>query len=49
MDVDVCQICEGVVNFVDEKLKEPDTTTEIDALLENICTLMPQSSRQDVS
>ena len=49
MDIDACDVCEKAVDFVDEKLQDPDTIPNFDSMLEEICLILPQNVRSDVS
>ncbi|XP_068207263.1 prosaposin [Palaemon carinicauda] len=40
--LDKCQICKGVVSYVDARLKEGDVTVEIDTILEEACDVFPK-------
>lgn len=48
MNLDKCQVCKGVVSYVDEKLKDGDATTTIDTILEEVCHLFPTNAKQEV-
>lgn len=41
VQLDECQICKGVVSYVDAKLKSGDVTVEVDTFLEEVCRLFP--------
>lgn len=46
--MDKCQVCEGVVNYIDKKLKDGDATTTIDTVLEEVCRLFPNNAKDTV-
>lgn len=48
MRMDKCQVCEGVVNYIDKKLKDGDATTTIDTILEEVCRLFPSNAKDTV-
>nr|ADK94870.1 saposin isoform 1 [Penaeus monodon] len=45
MRMDKCQVCEGVVNYIDKKLKDGDATTTIDTVLEEVYRLFPNNAK----
>lgn len=45
MEMDKCQVCEGVVNYIDKKLEDGDATTTIDSVLEEVCRLFPRNAK----
>ncbi|XP_045625830.2 LOW QUALITY PROTEIN: prosaposin [Procambarus clarkii] len=46
LQLDKCQVCKGVVSYVDEKLKDGEATTTIDTILEEVCRLFPQNTKE---
>lgn len=42
VQLDKCQICKGVVSYVDARLREGDVTVEIDTILEEVCDVFPK-------
>ncbi|KAK7082394.1 hypothetical protein SK128_021438, partial [Halocaridina rubra] len=45
LQLDECQICKGVVSYVDKKLKDGDLTLRIEIILEEVCNLFPSVTR----
>lgn len=42
VNLDKCEVCEVVVDFVDEELKQEDVQVELDTIIEEVCTLLPR-------
>lgn len=44
--LDKCQVCKGIVSYVDEKLEDGELTTTIDTILEEVCRLFPPNGKE---
>ena len=43
-----CEVCELILNYLDEVLKENKTVQAVEALLDRVCDILPTTFKEEV-
>lgn len=43
-----CEVCEVILNYLDEALKENKTVQAVEALLDQVCNFLPTTFKEEV-
>ena len=43
-----CEVCEMILNYLDEALKENKTVQAVEALLDRVCDILPTTFKEEV-